>query len=98
MWAGILLALGAIAALLIRAKGMAGGARKARLKAARERLDDGISALNRKRADVEAASAAHKAAVEAEKAIQALHDQEKEEPAPTDAPASKRGVVDELKR
>ncbi len=93
---GILAAV--VGALLMRLKAGQGGARKARLAAAKARLEQGIQDLNRQRADVEAAQASHTAAVEAEKAIQALHDQEKEEPAPTDAAGSKSRVDDELNR
>ena len=96
MWAGILLALGAIAALLMRAKGVAGGARKARLKAAKARLEAGIEAMNAKRAATEAALAHEHRVIMAKEAGRVRREQERQEPDATTADSSKSNMDNEL--
>ena len=90
------LALAAILALIVRAKGSIRGARKQRLVDAKARLDAGIESINAKRAAVESALAHEKMAEEARKAGKERRALEEAETLPPDAGGSKRSMDREL--
>ena len=88
----------AIAACLIRWKGISNGRRKQRLEDAKKRLDEGIEKANAHREAVEAASQAHKRAKEGEQALREQHAEENAQKDAMDADTSKSRMDDELGR